>query len=268
MRQIVSRANPIYRDLLAQARVAGRPGHAVLLEGPHLCQAWLAFRGQPTWLVFAAGHDHQPAVQQLRQAVRIERQLELDDRLFAALSSVKTHQGVLFVVEPVEEPSLLAWVSNTVLLDQVQDPGNVGTILRTCAAAGIEQVVTSRGTAACWSAKVLRSAQGAHFALRIHEGHDLLTLLQQQRQSADRLPILATALEAAESLFGVKLPARAIWLFGNEGQGVSPELLALADRRVCIDIDRQAVESLNVASAVAVCLFEQRRQRTRALSSQ
>lgn len=94
--------------------------------------------------------------------------------------------------------------------------------LRTRAAAGITQVVCSIGTAAIWSPKVLRSAQGAHFVLQIHEATDLVALLTQASGSQDRLPVLATALDASVSLFETTLPEQAIWMFGHEGQGSRP----------------------------------------------
>lgn len=260
MKQIQSRSNPVFQEMLAQFKVAGRPGHPVFLEGPHLCETWLALRGQPSWLVFARDQAEQPDVLALRQRVDWDRQIELVTALFDGLSSVKTPQGVLFVVEPIEPTESVDLTQTTVMLEQVQDPGNVGTILRTCAAASVSQVVTSRGTASCWSPKVLRSAQGAHFSLQIHEGQDLSGLLTAHRHNRERAPVLATALDGAEPLFATMLPTKAIWLFGNEGQGLTDGLLALADQRLRIDIDSHAVESLNVGSAVAVCLFEQRRQ--------
>jgi RNA methyltransferase, TrmH family len=260
MKQIQSRSNPFFKALVSQSKLAGRLGEAVWLEGPHLCEAWLSYRGQPTWLIFADSHASREDVAQLRKSVNEDRQVELQSSLFNAISSVSTHQGVLFVVEPALPSKALSLDQSMVMLDRVQDPGNLGTILRLSAAAGIRQVVTSPGSAACWSQKVLRSAQGAHFCVQIHEGQDLSAVLDKQRLESPRIPILATALADAVPLFTVQLPENAIWLFGSEGQGLSESLLKRADTTLRIDHDRQAVESLNVASAVAICLFEQRRQ--------
>jgi TrmH family RNA methyltransferase len=260
MKHIQSRSNPFFKSLVSQSKLAGRVGEPVWLEGPHLCEAWLSQRGQPIWLIFADSHATRADVVRLRDAVPDHHQIELPFGLFNTLSSVSTHQGVLFIVEPVVSSHELRLEQSTVMLDHVQDPGNVGTILRTCAAAGIGQVVTSPGSAACWSPKVLRSAQGAHFAVQIHEGQDLVDLLGKQRLQPSRLPVLATALSASQPLFLSELPDHAIWIFGSEGQGLSDALLKLSDLRLRIDHDRRAVESLNVASAVAICLFEQRRQ--------
>jgi TrmH family RNA methyltransferase len=174
--------------------------------------------------------------------------------LLGNLSSVDTDQGVLFVAQPTIHPIPEKIVESIVLLDRLQDPGNVGAILRTCAAAGIKRVFASVGTAGLWSPKVLRSAQGAHFLLKLHEQTDLKSLT-----SSLAVPLIVTTLEQASDLYMTALPKHAAWVFGNEGQGVDRELLARANLRIKIMHDR-AVESLNVTVASAICLFEQRRQ--------
>jgi TrmH family RNA methyltransferase len=260
MKVIESRANPIYKTLLRQSRVAGKPGELIWLEGPHLCQMWQAHQMGLQWLIVDASRLSDPAIEALRDGVDSEQQICLSHDLFDSISSVQSHQGVLMVVPAPAVLAPLRLNCATVLLDRIQDPGNVGTILRTCAAAGTTQVICSPGTAAVWSPKVLRSAQGAHFLLQIQEATDLAALLAQESASHDRLPVLATALDASVSLFETTLPEQAIWVFGHEGQGVAPDLLAIADQRIRIEHAQPAIESLNVASAAAICLFEQRRQ--------
>jgi TrmH family RNA methyltransferase len=144
------------------------------------------------------------------------------------------------------------------LLDQVQDPGNVGTVLRTAVAVGLEAVYLTPGCASVWSQKVLRSAQGAHFSIQIHEQVDGVALLEKAA-----LPVLVTSLGPdAQDLYESSLPDQGIWVFGNEGQGVSPALLTKANQ--CLFIPQApGVESLNVAIATALCLYEQRRQHSR-----
>jgi len=260
MKVIESRANPFYKTLLRQFRVAGKPGELIWLEGPHLCQMWQLHQTGMQWLIFDASRLGDPAIETLRDGVDLAQQICLSRDLFDSISSVQSHQGVLMVVPAPEVPSSASLQCATVLLDRIQDPGNVGTILRTCAAAGTKQVICSPGTAAVWSPKVLRSAQGAHFVLQIHEATDLAALLAQGSGSHHRLPVLATALDASVSLFETALPEQAVWVFGHEGQGVASDLLAMADQCIRIDHAQPAIESLNVASAAAICLFEQRRQ--------
>jgi len=144
---------------------------------------------------------------------------------------------------------------SVVILDRIQDPGNVGTLLRTCAAAGIKRVFATTGTATLWSPRVLRSGQGAHFALRLHEQIDLSAMI-----ATLEVPLVVTTLTAAQNLFATELPAHCAWVFGNEGQGVDSALIEKASIKVRIEHELQGAESLNVTAAAAICLFEQRRQ--------
>jgi TrmH family RNA methyltransferase len=142
------------------------------------------------------------------------------------------------------------------VLEGVQDAGNVGTLLRTAAAAGVDQVWLSAGCAHAWSPRVLRAGMGAQFVLSIAEGVDVLACLTGLEKD-----VIATSLDATESVFEAKLRGDAVWLFGAEGRGLSAELLARATRRLTIPMPGR-VESLNVAAAAAICLFEQVRQRS------
>lgn len=255
MKLISSRDNPAVKALARLADHAGRRGAAVLLEGVHLCQAWLQHHGAPEQAIFDYERLDLPALAELARQVPQERCLALESRLLRGLANVESDQGVAFVVSP-PQTELPATVSeNCVLLDRIQDPGNVGTLLRTCAAAGVREVFLATGTAAAWSPKVLRSGQGAHFALTIHEHVDLDALLPRLT-----VPLAVTTLEQASNLYQTRLPARLAWVFGHEGQGVHPALQAKAGVRLHIPHDAQAVESLNVGAAAAICLFEQRRQ--------
>ncbi len=145
--------------------------------------------------------------------------------------------------------------NDAILLDGVQDPGNVGTLLRTAAAAGVRQALLGPGCAAAWSPKVLRAGQGAHFVLAIHEDADLATFMADYRGTT-----AVTCLDGATSLYDARWEGMLAWVFGAEGQGVRAELQAAARLRVRIPMPG-AVESLNVAAAAAVCLFEMVRQR-------
>lgn len=256
MKLISSRDNPAVKALYRLAEQAGRRGQAVLLEGVHLCQAWLQRHGAPDQAVFDAARLDHPELAALAAQVPEARCLALEPRLMRGLGSVEADQGVAFVVQPPVAALPARIEDNCVLIDRIQDPGNVGTLLRTCAAAGIGSVYLAPGSASAWSPKVLRSGQGAHFALTVHEQVDLLAL-------ADRLavPLAVTTLEHAQSLYGEPLPAALAWVFGHEGQGVDAALQARAQWRLHIPHDAQAVESLNVGAAAAICLFEQRRQR-------
>lgn len=255
MKHIASRDNPLYRQL--RALVGGnRKSGQLLIEGPHLCQAWLDAYGLPAIAVFDEGRLQRPELASLAEAVRglaPAARIALAPGMMDALEDAEHGQGVMFVVEPPAAPHHRG-DAPALWLDRVQDPGNVGTLLRLAAAAGLQQAVLSEGCAHAWSPKVLRSAQGAHFSLQIIEKAELAAL-----RPALRIPLLATALDGSEDLFETALPQACVWLFGHEGRGVSEDLLQLADKRVRI-AHAPAVESLNVAAAAAICLFEQRRQ--------
>ncbi|MCD8505161.1 MAG: RNA methyltransferase [Burkholderiaceae bacterium] len=271
MENLSSRSNPRYRQWLVQAKYAGKPGHSVWLEGVHLCQAWLEHGGgQPQWALFAQEQLGQAEIQALVAQLDPDQCIGLPGKLLAGLSTLVSPPAVIFISSPMTSIEGLLPAKtldadklgqSCILLDEVQDPGNVGTLLRIAAASGIKTVFTSPGTAACWSPKVLRAGQGAQFALNIHEQVNLVSVVKQWRSQTNGGQVLATALQAdATSIYEVPLDGAIAWMFGNEGRGVAPELLATADQCVYIPHDSEAVESLNVASAAAVCLFEQRRQ--------
>ena len=254
MKHIESRSNPLYKQLYKWQSSAGRRDEPILLEGIHLCESWLALGKQPKYAIFDLERVSQSQIAALIDKLNPDVCLTMSGSLLGNLSSVDTDQGVLFVAQPTIHPIPDKIAETIVLLDRLQDPGNVGAILRTCAAAGIKRVFASVGTAGLWSPKVLRSAQGAHFLLKLHEQTDLKSLT-----SSLAVPMIVTTLEDASDLYRTTLPKNAAWVFGNEGQGVDRELLARADLRINIMHDR-AVESLNVTVASALCLFEQRRQ--------
>lgn len=256
MRHIQSKDNAQFKQLLriAQGKKTAA-GQLVWLEGIHLSQAWLDLGFDVVQAIFDVERlAQQPELQQLQQRLLAADCLGLSAALMRQLSHVEQGQGVALVVQAPRYEAAQRLQQTCVYLDRIQDPGNVGTLLRTIAAAGIKEVYLSPGCAWAWSQKVLRSAQGAHFVLRVHEQVE-----QQDFLARVQLPVYATALEQAAPLYGLDLAQPIAWIFGNEGQGVHENLLAQATQRVFIP-QMEHVESLNVAAAAAVCLFEQRRQ--------
>jgi TrmH family RNA methyltransferase len=255
MKLIESRTNPLFKQLYKWQSSAGRRGEPVLLDGINLCESWLSAKGQPTHAIFDMQRIDEPGLKQLIEKLNSEVCISMPATLLRSLTSVETDQGVLFVVQPKVNTVPLRLKDSVVMLDRIQDPGNVGAILRTCAAAGIKRVLAATGTASLWSPKVLRSGQGAHFALQLHEQVDLLAIA-----ATLELPMVVTTLDDAHDLFTTKLPAQCAWVFGHEGKGVDEKLLNRADLKVKINHELGPIESLNVTAAVAICLFEQRRQ--------
>lgn len=258
MKPISSRDNAFYKELkqLATSAQARRKAGQSLLDGVHLAQAWLQRGVAPVVCIVAesalAHAEVKPLVAQCEQ-LGVDC-ICLPDALYQAVSQVEHGVGLLLVIETPKPQVSPVLTTSAVLLDNVQDPGNLGSILRSAAAAGITQVFCAAGTAAAWSPKVLRAGMGAHFLLDIVENADLLALCK-----GSQIPLLATSSYAQKTIYQTDLSGPVAWLFGHEGQGVSAELLAVAGTHVVIP-HRGAMESLNVAAAAAVCFFEQMRQ--------
>ncbi|MEN9905019.1 MAG: hypothetical protein RLZZ555_1584 [Pseudomonadota bacterium] len=242
---ISSRDNALVKKLraLAQDAAAYRKLGQVWLEGDHLCRALLARGLQPQAVVMA--QSAQAQVVQWNLAAEVRR-IVLTDGLMAQISSLESPAAMGFI-HALPASAEIEPQASTVVLDRLQDPGNVGSILRSAAAMGFRQVIALKGTAALWSPKVLRAGMGAHFGLHLCEGMaepDLETL---------KVPLLATCPHQGEWLHQAELPWPCAWLLGHEGQGVSDALLARADGMVRI-VQPGGEESLNAAAAAAICL--------------
>ncbi|AOW15549.1 rRNA methyltransferase [Hydrogenophaga crassostreae] len=242
---IRSRDNPLLKRLrvLAQDNTAYRKQGQVWLEGDHLCRALMARQHLPSIAVFAesAWASADPALKHAAPKTHT-----VPDALMAGISGLESPAGMGFVWDLPSDLGVKTGVP-TVVLDRLQDAGNVGSILRSAAAMGFAQVLAIKGTAALWSPKVLRAGMGAHFALRLVEGlaaEDLTTL---------NLPLLVTSSHEGEWLHETCLPCPCAWVMGHEGQGVGDAVAALATRSVRI-IQPGGEESLNVAAAAAICL--------------
>jgi TrmH family RNA methyltransferase len=180
--------------------------------------------------------------------------LSLRDSLFRELSGVAAPTGVAAVIDIPVAPA--SWPpGDAVLLEAVQDAGNVGAILRTAAAAGVGDILLGSGCAGAWTPRVLRGGQGAHFSLAIREQVDPAAAL-----AACYATSIATVARGGTGLYELDLKGPILWLVGNEGAGLSAELVAAAKLRATIPL-AAGTESLNVAAATAICLFEASRQR-------
>ncbi len=257
MNLIRSRDNPFYKEL---AKLSGsarqrNKSNQTLLDGAHLLTAYLDSGDQPRHILLNAAALNDGEIAGLLQRLKGIPATQLDDKLFAGLSELKTPTGILALID-IPQPSV-AQSHFALLLEDIQDPGNLGSMLRSAAAAGCDAVFLSSGCADAWSPKVLRAAMGGHFALRIYERQDLPGV-------AKSLPgtLLATSLHAKHSLYDCDLRGKAAFLIGNEGAGLSAGLLKLATQEISIPMPGK-IESLNAAAAAAICLFEVVRQRRR-----
>jgi TrmH family RNA methyltransferase len=245
-RQISARSNAQLvriRRLLADPAAYRRLGMA-WVEGEHPLQAALA-RGHRVDEVFVdAAREHEAAIAALVAAA--ERVTVVETRLWREVSGMPSPPAVGALLQP--PAGAVRPREATVVLDRVQDAGNVGSILRSAAAFGFAQVLAIEGTAGLWSPKVLRASMGAHFALRLVEG------LSADDLQALRVPLLAASSHAQRALSVAALPYPCAWVFGHEGQGIDAGLAARCMLTLRIP-QPGGEESLNVAAAAAVCLY-------------
>lgn len=288
---IASPRNPRLRTLAQWIKSPRhrRRNRVVVLEGEHLVRAWLD-AGRPLrelWVIEECRTV--PAVMALLRRIHAEADLGLkvgagsdsssdsssgsmtcaltcagcsihhvSVALLGPITTLPSPPSVIAVAAAVEERLPGRIGDDVLVLDRVQDPANVGAIIRTAAAAGLRRIVTTPGTAECWSPKALRAGMGGQFRLAIHESIAWPTL-----RAALDVPVTGLVAHGGRALHHADLRAPRAWLFGNEGQGIDADVDADLDERLTID-QTQGVESLNVAAAFAVCAFEQRRQRSTA----
>lgn len=255
MKHIQSRDNPFYKELVkltASTRNRRKAGQT-LLDGAHLLSAYLDAGYAPRHILLNTAALQDAEITSLRTRITDSPITQLDDKLFAELSELKTPTGILALIDLPQPETATARFA--LLLEAVQDPGNLGSMLRSAAAAGCDAVFLSAACADAWSPKVLRAAMGGHFCLAIHEQQDLVRVAKDYTGK-----LLATTLQANDSLFDCDLTGNIAFMVGNEGAGLSDELRALATHPVTIPMPG-AVESLNAAAATAICLFEAVRQR-------
>ena len=245
MHPIASRDNPLLKELrkLAQGNTAYRKTGRFWVEGDHLCSAALLRGLQPTIAVFAESCWSQAAAQFGSAA---PKNVVVPDALFSEISGLESPAKMGFVLD-LPPAAAIDPHAPTVILDRVQDAGNVGSILRSAAAFGFKQVIALQETAALWSPKVLRAGMGAHFGLLLHEG------VQEPELNALQVPLVVTSSHQGELIQNLRVPQPCAWAMGHEGQGVCAELMARASHFARIG-QPGGEESLNVAAAAAICL--------------
>ncbi|HWD34698.1 MAG TPA: RNA methyltransferase [Casimicrobiaceae bacterium] len=259
MRRIESPHNERLREvarLIASSRDRRKSGRCVL-EGVHLVDVYVGRVGAPETLVVLDDARERSDVQALLQRVPESRTFIVTRARFAELATLPADVGVLAVVA-TPKFAISPSAEFCLLIDDIQDPGNVGSIIRTAAAAGVEQVLLSSHSAFAWAPKVLRAAQGAHFLTNVVEDVDLVGWVQSFRAAGGR--VFATVVDGASSLYDANLCGRIAFVTGREGQGVSQPLREKVDAAVTIPM-ATGNESLNAAAATAVVLFEAVRQR-------
>jgi len=250
LKRINSRDNPVFAGLkgVAHSRRQRREQGVCLLDGEHLLEEALRVGLAPLRIIVSEGYEKTATWVQRVPGVPA---IELPASLFAALSPVETPSGIMALI-PIPRSKAVA-AECIVLLEKIQDPGNLGGLLRTAAAAGVQAAYLSPGCAEAWSPKALRGGQGAQFRLAVVEHADLVEVVQGFQGR-----VLAAVLGARDSLYDLDLTGPVAFAFGNEGAGLGNALQEVA-RAFSIPMPG-GIESLNVAASAAVCLFERVRQ--------
>lgn len=258
MKSVASRDNAAYKAMarLASSGSKRRKGGVSILDGAHLLGAFLDSGRKPEEVMVNRAGLADAEIATLVERSQPARVTLLADALFKTVSTVDSPTGVIALVRTPVARAVPADAPLVLLLEDIQDPGNVGTLLRSAAAAGAGHVLLSPHCAFAWSPKVLRAAMGAHFALNIVEGADLAEFLARYRGTS-----VALDTRAEGSLYDLDLTQPAAFLIGNEGAGLSDALLGAAQVRARIPMPG-TIESLNAATAGSICLFEAVRQRT------
>lgn len=256
---ISSRDNPRvrrWRDLARDARERRKQRRA-LIEGENLISAFLASGKTVESLMLGKSTAERPEFESLaKRSGKVP--VVLPDALFRYVCDTEAPAGIAAEIAIPSVKRDLKTAGACVLLEAIQDAGNVGTILRSAAAFGIRYAVLGKGCADAWSPKVLRAAAGAHFSLQVAENADLEEAIAEFDGR-----VACTVPRGGATLSGADLSGRIGWLFGAEGQGVSEALAARAALRITIPMPGGS-ESLNVAAAAAICFYEFSRRGARA----
>ncbi len=257
MKAVSSRDNAAYKAMarLASSSSERKKRGLSVLDGVHLVGAFLDSRRAMDSLMVSRSGLERAEVAALVARVPEAKVTVVADALFDSISTVESATGLLAAVPTPEGLPVPDDADLVLLVEGVQDPGNLGTLLRSAAAAGAVHVMLSSHCVFAWSPKTVRAAMGAHFALNIVESADLPAFLARYRGTS-----VALVGGAGRSIYEVDLRGPVAVLVGNEGKGLSPGLRSAARLSARIPMPGR-MESLNAGVAGSLCLFEALRQR-------
>lgn len=261
MPMITSRQHSLIKQLikLEKSSQYRKKSNLTLLDGIHLIQIYSSVLGMPERLIVSQSYIDDTANKRFINMLfgsALSTVIVISNALFQEISPVKTPTGILALITIPDMAHKLSKKQDafSVLLEAIQDPGNLGSILRSAAAANAMDIYLSPHCTDAWSPKTLRAAMGAHFFLRIHENCDLQTIAAQFSGT-----VIATSIQATKNLFDISLRGSVAFVFGNEGAGLSKEMIGVCDENIAIPMPGKT-ESLNAAAAAAICFFEKVRQ--------
>jgi TrmH family RNA methyltransferase len=252
-KHITSRDNIVFKHLkkLAENKRARVKEGKTLLDGVHLIDGYYQAYGEPELLIIPEGKSTQEATDMMQQLDDVDT-IMFPTLMFAELTPVSSSTGILAMVT-MPKMAMPNTVNFALMLEDIQDPGNLGSMLRTALGAGVDVVYLSKGCADAWSPKCLRGGQGAQFYLPIVEGVDMVETIKTFSGES-----FATTLEG-EALYDHDFTNPTAFIIGNEGAGLSADAISAATHQISIPM-HASLESLNAAAATAICLFERTRQ--------
>ena len=258
MQQIASASNPavkLARKLLKSARERERSGK-ILLDGAHLVSEYAARFDLSGATVFVdESASNSPEIRDILAGLPSNARVALvSSRILASISPVDTPAGIAAVCDRPHVPAANEAVGFWLLLDGIQDPGNLGGILRTAAAMNVDGILMKATCADAWSPKCLRGGMGAQFVLPLRRNANLDETLKAFEGKR-----IATSSHRGQSLMKTDLSGHVLAMFGGEGAGLANTLMDMADVTVCIPMNAE-MESLNVGAAVAMLCYERARQ--------
>lgn len=254
MQHIMSLNNPQVKNWRKlQNRKERTKTKTYLIEGFHLIEEAIKHHEQfINQLMIREDLVEAEELKQIVQAFASDKIVVITKQIADSISATETNQGVFAEMRMIEADFPTEIVKPFLFLDAVQDPGNVGTMIRTADVAGFQGVVLGKGTVDLYNDKTLRAAQGSHFHLEVYQG-DLVQFIEQFKEK--ELQILGTELNSsAKSYKDIERKDIFGLIVGNEGVGVSEEVLALVDQNIYIPMQGDA-ESLNVAIAASILMF-------------
>lgn len=252
-KHITSRDNAVFKQLkkLADNKKERHQTGKTLLDGVHLIEGYLLAFGEPELLIIPEGKSTQEATNLMQQLGDVNT-IMFPTLMFAELTPVASSTGILALVK-LPTIAITPVINFALMLEDIQDPGNLGSMLRTALGAKVDAVYLSKGCTDAWSPKCLRGGQGAQFYLPIIEAVDIVEALAGFAGNSYAMTL------AGQSVYEHDLTTPTAFVIGNEGAGLSRSVINAATHQVSIPMNPQ-LESLNAAAATAICLFERKRQ--------
>ena len=260
MQQITSKENQLIKHIIKLKEKKYRKEYnEYIIEGVKIIKEAIEEKAKIKHIILSEDALNRELVQKhLKEELQKNNYIQVPNNIFKLISEVDKPQGILAIIEQNRQEENIDYNQEIMLaLDDIQDPGNLGTIIRTADSVGLNQILISKGTADPYNSKVIRSTMGAIFRVKIIECEDLPKTLKRLKEKD--LKVMVTDLEAEKSIYNIKLQKNII-VIGNEANGVSKEIKDLADTKAIIPMLGKT-ESLNASIATGVILYEYVRQK-------